>query len=530
MKGFDNNNQARYGHDVVRVAAWTLFFAISIIVAFILLKHCLSYLTFEMPLDDGEGFVLNQAKMISEGKSPYHPIDTPPFIVTNYPPVYIGILAILVKLFGIKLTLGRIISFIAGLGIIRLCFSASRQRDGKGALLPSLIAPALFAATPVVYFWMPLCRIDMFANFLSLAAIFVAWRFASRLGLYWSLPILWLALYTRQSAIEGFVVIAVMLFLQRRKELARFMVIYVAGALLIFMAFYLAYGPEFFRHLTTYTKTNWYFSRLIASYEIIFAGAYFPTAIGHFRTAGMLLPTAIAVFASWRLWRDKDAQLWIIYFITGFLLTILVGKVGSAPNYFLPMFIPQAIIIGIWVSREYNSANTPRGIKNALVAGMALLVAYMGFVINDRIGSFEPTEVSKSNGELLIQIVNSFEGPVFLEDEGLTLLAEREVIYTPFIMNELNKEGLWDQTMFLNTFQRAEYELIILRFDVFDRNLEDVPELGDWAGWDRFSPEMEEAIRRNYYLIGRPIEVRRSWYLYTRLVGGPTVNLVFEKD
>jgi len=493
---------------------WALFLVVSIVVTLGLLGHCWDYVTYEFPLDDGEGFVLNQAKMLSEGLNPYQSIDISPFIVTNYPPVFIGILAVLVKFFGIKLTLGRIVSAIAGLLILMICFLAGRRKDAKGPLLPSLIAPALLASTPVIFFWMPLGRIDVFANFLSLAAVYIAWRYPTKAGMYWSLPILWLALYTRQSAVEGFIVIAIMLYMQRRKDLARFVIIYLAGALLILLAFYLAYGPEFIKHITTYTKTRWYFSRLTASYRIIFAE--------------MLLPMAIAIFATWRLWKVKDAAAWIAYFIIGFALTVLVGKVGSAQNYFLPMFIPQAILIGIWFTTEYNLTETSPGLKNALIAGMVLLVAYMGFAIGDRYLSFNPTDASRSNGELLIQIVNNFDGPVLIEDEGLTLMSGREVIYTPFIMNELNKEGLWDQAPFLETLERVDYELVILRFNVFDNNHEDTAELGDFAGWDRFSPEMEAAVRENYILAGEPIWVRRSWHLYTRRSGGPSINLIFE--
>ncbi len=514
LKGTDKKLPESPNFALLRKVPWALFLVVSIVVTLGLLGHCWDYVTYDFPLDDGEGFVLNQAMMLSEGENPYQPIDAPPFIVTNYPPVFIGILAVLVKFFGVKLTLGRILSTIAGLLILMICFLACRQRDVKGPLLPSLIAPALLASTPVIFFWMPLGRIDVFASFLSLTAVYIAWRYPTKAGMYWSLPILWLALYARQSAIEGFIVIAIMLYMQRRQDLLRFVILYLAGALLIFSALYLAYGSEFFKHIWTYTKTRWYFSRLTASYRIIFAE--------------MLLPTAIAIFATWRLWKVKDALPWIIYFIFGFILTVLVGKVGSAQNYFLPMFIPQAILIGIWFTREYNSTETSPALKNALTAGMALLVAYMGFAIGDRYLSFKPTDASRSNGELLVQIVNNFDGPVLIEDEGLTLMAGREVIYTPFIMNELNKEGLWSQAPFLETLQRADYELVILRFNVFDNHHDDTAELGDFAGWDRFSPEMEEAVRENYILAGEPIWVRRSWFLYTRRSGGPSINLIFE--
>ena len=479
-----------------------------------LLVHCIQYLGFAYTLDDGEGFVLNQAKMISEGHNPYPPIDSEPFIVTNYPPVFIGLLALLVKIFGVKLTLGRYISFFAGIGILWLVYLACNGGKLGRAGISGLIGTAILAASPVMYFWMPLCRVDIFANLLSLAAVYVAWRHAHSKRLYWSLPLLWAALYTRQSSVEGFIVIAVYLFLQRRRELVRYLMLYIAGAGALFVICYMIFGPEFFRHIVIYTKTQWYPQRLAATFEVVFKG--------------MFLPTAIAIFAAWQLWKNRDARIWIYYFIVGFFMALLAGKVGSDQNYFLPMFIPQAIVTGIWAVEVLQSAIERRA-KNGLLVLMAGLVLFMGFVIGDRELSFTPSKAEAYNGQQLIEIIRSFKGPVLVEDEGLTLLAGRDVIYNPFIMNELNKEGLWDQTPFVDSIKHAEYDLIVLRFNVFDRSSEDTAELGDMAGWDRFSPEMEEAIRENYVTDGMPLPMRRLWYFYTRKSeGAPKVRLVFE--
>ncbi len=500
------------------VAAWIAFVAISLAVVIALLSQCLSYATFNIPLDDGEGFVLNQALYLARGNNPYLPIDASPFIVTNYPPVFIGILALLVKLFGVKLTLGRIISIVSGLLILLIAYFASKPREGKRMVMPSLIAPALIAATPVMYFWFPLCRIDTFANLLSLAAVFFFLRYGERKGALIALPLLWLALYARQSSVEGFLVIAATLFFYHRKRFAAFVIQYFAGAAILFAICYAVFGAEFFRHIVTYTKTEWYLQRLTGTYQVIFKD--------------MLLPTAIAIFASIRIWKQEESRAWVFYYIIGFLLSILIGKVGSAQNYMMPMFIPGAIITGRWVYGEYADASTGSRAKAALVGAMAILVAYMGFATGDRQFAFKPNPAALQNCGQLVEIINTFKGPVFIEDEGLTLLAGREVVYTPFIMNELNKEGIWDQTPFVESLRNADYDLIVLRFDIFDPNHEDVAGLGNMAGWDRFSPEMEQAIRENYehYINGgTPVYVRRFWYLYTRKSDHlPKLNLFYE--
>jgi len=492
-----------------------LLFVLALIAACLgLLIHCVQYLGFAYPLDDGEGFVLNQAKIISQGRSPYPPINIKPFIVTNYPPLFITLLALLVKVFGVKLTLGRYISFFSGLAILYLVYLACTGRRLKRTGISSFVGPGLLAASPVMYFWMPLCRIDIFANFLSLAAIYLAWRYKDSKRLYLSLPLLWAALYIRQSSVEGLIVISVYLFLQRRNEFWRYLLLYIAGAVVLSGVCFLVFGPEFFKHVVIYTRTKWYAVRLLATYEVIFKG--------------MLLPTAIGIFAAWELRKNKESSIWVYYLIVGFLMTLLAGKVGSDQNYFLPMFIPQAIVIGIWAAEILNSPVQWK-VKNGFLLLMAGLVLFMGFVIGDRELSFTPSKAVAYNGQQLVEIIRSFKGQVLVEDEGLTLLAGREVIYNPFIMNELNKEGLWDQTPFVESIRNAEYDLIVLRFNVFDKNNEDTAELGDMAGWDRFSPEMEQAVRENYVTDGTPLPMRRLWYFYTRKSeGAPKVKLVFE--
>ena len=494
-----------------------VIFVLAIIAAGLgLLIHCVQYLGFGYTLDDGEGFVLNQAKIISQGWSPYPPIDAKPFIVTNYPPLFITLLALLVKVFGVKLTLGRFVSFFSGIAILYLVYLACNGGKFNRAGISGFLGPALLAASPVMYFWMPLCRIDIFANFLSLAAVYAAWRYKDDKRLYRSLPLLWAALFTRQSSVEGLIVISIYLFLRRRHDFWRYLILYIAGAAVLSAICYIAFGPEFFRHVVIYTKTKWYAVRLIATFDVVFKG--------------MFLPTAVAVFAAWQLRKNREASIWIYYFIVGFLMALLAGKVGSDQNYFLPIFIPQAIVTGIWAAEVLNSPGHWKA-KNGLLMLISGLVLFMGFVIGDRVLSFTPSKAAAYNGQQLVEIIRSFKGPVLVEDEGLTLLAGREVIYNPFIMNELNKEGLWDQKPFVESIRNAEYELIVLRFNVFDKNHEDTAELGDMAGWDRFSPEMEEAIRENYVTDGVPLPMRRLWYFYTRKSEGPPkVRLVFEEE
>nr|HPL30858.1 hypothetical protein [Anaerolineae bacterium] len=67
-------------------------------------------LRFPFDYDQGEGYDVNSAWMLSRGEPTYGSPDRYPFYSSNYPPVYALLLAPLVAAFGPQLALGRALS------------------------------------------------------------------------------------------------------------------------------------------------------------------------------------------------------------------------------------------------------------------------------------------------------------------------------------------------------------------------------------------------------------------------------------
>jgi hypothetical protein len=90
------------------------------------------------------------------------------------------------------------------------------------------------------------------------------------------------------------------------------------------------------------------------------------------------------------------------------------------------------------------------------------------------------------------------------------------VLFNPFIMSEMSREGIWDQGPFVQSIENREYDLIMLRFIVGDPASDDRPGAGTYAGWDRFTESMEAAIEDNYEIDFdiSPIYMRRLWFIY----------------
>ena len=117
----------------------------------IFLVHGLIVLGFQYPLDYGEGPLLNQALRLAQGE-PLYPekIESPPYLISNYPPLYVLLNAALVALFGPSLVLGRLVSFLSTLGAALMIAQIIRHFSKENDILPMLTGASLFLIIPYV--------------------------------------------------------------------------------------------------------------------------------------------------------------------------------------------------------------------------------------------------------------------------------------------------------------------------------------------------------------------------------------------
>jgi len=479
--------------------------------------HIWSYLRFPLPLDDGEGHVLNMAMIISQGKLPYLPINAPPYIVTNYPPLFPSITAIFLPFLnqvtilpGITVFPGllvtRLISILSGLGIAFLIYKTCLRL--KTGMESAIIVSFLFLAMPIIYFWFSIGKPDILAIFLGLLGFYIAIENHEKGGkIYFSLIPLVLALFTKQNEIAPFCAIFLFLILKRDKRWLAYLLTYAISIVFIAGILEMVTHGEFLRHVSTYTRTQFYFDRLEATWKF-FAG-YF------------LIPLAISFFVIAKSISKRAFNPAHFYFIFALLVSLTSGKVGSDMNYFIESIVAGHIILGIilgeWLTfkSSINEAINHEATYMRLAASalIFLLALDYAFIHDKRIYSYSPSQDDYQYGALIVQEIKNKPGMILSEDEGFAVVCRKEVMLNPFIMSELAKEGLWDQIDFVNLIKEKKFDLIILRFEVNDPNHPDKPTIGGYAGWDRWTDEMEQAIKENYqrYAI---IPMRRSWYLY----------------
>lgn len=493
---------------------WIFTFALASWAAIRLIIHASAYLSYPLPVDDGEGHVLNQAVIISKGSLPYFPVSESPWIVSNYPPVFAFLSSLLFPFFksyslsadvtvfpGLIAT--RLISVISGIGICFLIGKISRISGGKFSL--SILAGILFMAMPMVYFWFAIGKPDMLALALALLGFYIGLANLEKGNrLFLAVIPLVAAIFTRQSEIAAFAALAVFLFLKRDNRAVRFIIIYAVSIVVIAVLFQLITNGEFLRHIIIYTKTQSDPNRLLNTWK-------------HFFTRFSIVFVLVLFTMIRRFLKGKISAI-ELYFFFAACVALTSGKVGSDMNYFLEAIATGLAILAFYASTDFSiSAGTKTGFA---VAGLIFLVALdFAFIHDDRYLSYVPikTDINSDTlgdmevGDILIGIIKK-QKKVLSEDEAFCVISGKEVYFNPFIMTELSKEGLWDQSDFVKSIEDKEYDMIILRFDVNSPNHGDKPDKNN-AGWDRWTEQMEEAIRRNYRNFA-VFPLRRQWYVY----------------
>jgi hypothetical protein len=87
----------------------------------------------------------------------------------------------------------------------------------------------------------------------------------------------------------------------------------------------------------------------------------------------------------------------------------------------------------------------------------------------------------------MLDIVSDFPDPILCEQPIFLLLSGKKIVFQPFIMSELQKEGKWNQQRFIEDLGQRRFSLIVTG--------QDVRKEGHF--W-QYTKEMIQAIREQY--------------------------------
>jgi 4-amino-4-deoxy-L-arabinose transferase-like glycosyltransferase len=156
-------------------------------------------LTFPFPLDYGEGPLLDQTLRLARSEAIYrNDFSTPPYTISNYPPLFPLIQVPFAWVFGPAFWYGRAISLLGAIsaalfiGLTLYTLTGDRIAAGIGGMT--------LLAFPYILHWSAFNRVDSLALGLSWAGLFAVVRWPERRkGLLLAGLLFTAAIYTRQT-------------------------------------------------------------------------------------------------------------------------------------------------------------------------------------------------------------------------------------------------------------------------------------------------------------------------------------------
>ena len=437
------------------------------------LIHTALALSHRYPLDYGEAPLVDQAMRLAAGQSIYRPdLSSPPYTISNYPPLYPLSMTPFVRLFGPNFWAGRAISLLctlaSGAFLALIVYTYSQDRTA------AVITGMLFLAIPYVVGWSPLARVDMLALALSTAGLYVLARWPTiRRGLIASALLLIAAIYTRQSyALAAPLAAFIWLWTHDRRQALGLAGLVSGISLALFFALNALTQGGFFYNIVTANVNQFDVERVQRTWRNLWEAAPVLLVLG-----GVFLLLAPRRVKTW--------SLIIPYLVGACLSAATIGKIGSNVNYLLELSAALTLAAGTLVawSREHRWLRVLLLILLALQVGQLMKTTLEGPVEHMK-WRLHPAKELKD----LEWIVQTADGPV-LADEfmGMLTLHNRSLYIQPFEVTQLANAGLWDQTDLLTSIRNQEFPLILIHH---------------FMGWpvykERWTSEMLSAIIENY--------------------------------
>ncbi|HEX7320354.1 MAG TPA: hypothetical protein VF399_08365 [bacterium] len=516
---------------------WRIVFALLVIYLLFYVVNSILIIVYPYQISYPEGFLLNQAFTIAQGRPIYNGITDYPFLVANYPPVYPYLCGLFVKLFGVSFAWGRIISFLAIIAcayfIYDICRNApltlsplrdtnhypphpnppptgtpnimkdpfprcpqgGRKKEGvqcchdeRGMEIntnghrqrASLITSLLFLASPYVYNITTQVRVDALALFLSIFGIWFALKNINKKIMYLSALFFAAALFTKQTYAAAPIAFAVYLFFINRTRGFLFIVMTLLSYSVVFLVFNTLTAGELYRNNVLYNANP---------YSFLFAIKMYASLL---KTHLILITLSIA-YMIFSPVKKHILSFFSIYFIVAALVALSIGKIGSNVNYFLELIAAGSIVVGLCANELMENTKTQL-ILPALLIAQLILFAHLPFITGKT-----PSKIDRETGQRISTMIQAAPGDIISEDAGILILNNRKVLYQPFEFTQLKNQGLWDQSRFVRDIDIQKFSLLILGSDTQGSYDE-----------ERFTPEIVAAIANSYMLK----EKIGDWYIY----------------
>ena len=450
-----------------------------------------SILRFPYAVDYGEAPLMDQATRFMSHQLLYKSdYSSSPYVISNYPPLFVIFLAGVSKLTGANLLLsGRVISVMASIASAALIAALVRLITNNN--LSAFIASGLFLGHPFVYTWSPLARVDLLALFFCLGALcMVFYRWFSWRWMILAILFFLASIYTRQSyMLAGPLAALTWLWKQDRRRAVLFTGILFIAVLGLFAGIEISTHGGFSRNIIRANINRFdlgilsgMFQHFLLIWPVIILGCLGFSGLllaNHFRHRTET-PNSI-IFPG------------LVFFCLGaFISALTVGKVGSGVNYFLELIASCAILSAVAIDALILQPFRLKLIMMLAITGQLVWLlagAYIQFTVSSE-AHWDRLEWYQQLADR-VKVAAGY-GPVLSDDYlGMVVQAGQPVIYQPFEYGQLYQAGLWNPEPLAEQIQAGKFSLIVIGGDTLDKP----------CCWP---PELIQAIQESYLIEYQP--------------------------
>ena len=423
-------------------ALWILALAGLAYLAALTLWLAIRGLVFPYQLDYGEGVLLHFVREWAGGRPIYKAIEGYPYITSNYAPLPILLALVLTPVLGISFAAGRVWTLLAVMAITAM-IAVWVWREGK-QWLTAVAAALIFLASPYIYHWAPLFRVDLLGLALTLGGLYAVCLYAGpcaarqeprSTGWLWLAVILFVAgLYAKQSFIFAPAAALVYLYLfvdrWRAIKMAAAMALLGGGA---FLLINLSTQAGFWEGLVVSNVNPFLWSEFWKQQADFFA-TFAPLVLlaGWYLLDKYVLDRRTAV-------REKASPL-DLYLPAALASLWLAGKAGAWENYFFEALAALALCAGLGLARLAGR----RASKFRLLAPL-LVLAQVGLMWHTPRVAGRYLELTRRSNEEVASYLAGIPDPIVSEDMGLLVTNDKVLDYYSFQYSQLARAGRWDQ-------------------------------------------------------------------------------------
>ena len=408
-------------------------------------------LVFPFPLDYGEGPILDQTLRLAHFENIYrNSFASPPYTVSNYPPLFQLIQVPLAWIVGPAFWYGRLISIFSAVSAAVLIGSILHTLTGDR--IAAVLGGLTLLAFPYLLQGSVLDRVDSLSLALSLGGLYATVRWPSHRQGPWVAGLLFTATALtnpRYALVAPLTAFVWLWHLERRGQAFRLAAIMIVSYLSLFLSLNLITLGGFYMNTVqaNLTSFSWY----------TVTGFW----LNLYLNAGYLVIGCVVFIIIERLGEaTRSWPLVVPYCLGAAFMTPSLGMANSSTNDLFEIAAALCLASGAFIAWAGESY----WLKALLIFVLAMQInVLIDWSRQDYIPALMNKVMDTREVEKLAAYVQEAEGPILADEYiGLIPLGGSRLYFQPLEYKQLQEANLWNEAPLVDSIQREEFSVILL--------------------------------------------------------------------